>query len=156
MTLKELRIKKGLTQIACAAILGVSLRTYIRYEKEENKQETLKYKYMYKALEDYGLIDEQHGILKIEDIRERCLEVFQNYEVEYCYLFGSYAKNRATEESDVDLLIATPKKGLEFFEIVESLREKLCKNVDVLHTTQLNQNMALIEEILRDGIKIYG
>ena len=111
---------------------------------------------MYNALENYGLMDEQHGILKIEDIRERCLEIFQNYEVEYCYLFGSYAKNRATEESDIDLLIATPKKGLEFFEIVESLREKLCKKVDVLHTTQLNQNMALTEEILRDGIKIYG
>ena len=81
---------------------------------------------------------------------------FKKYEVEYCYLFGSYAKGKATETSDVDLLIATPLSGLKFFELVEELREKLCKKVDALHQTQLNNNLKLTQEILKDGLKIYG
>lgn len=156
MTLKELRIKKGLTQLACATVLGVSHRTYIRYETDESKVNTLKYRYMVKELETYGVIDETHGILSLEQIKKICTEVLDGHEVEYCYLFGSYAKGKATETSDIDLLIATPVNGLAFFEIVEILREKLGKKVDALHQTQLNNNIELTNEILRDGIKIYG
>lgn len=156
MTLKELRIKKGLTQLVCAQFLGVSLRTYIRYESDDNKANTLKYRYMLKELETYGYIDEQHGVLTVESIKNICAEIFERYAVEYCYLFGSYAKGKATETSDVDLLIATPLNGLQFFELVETLREKLCKKIDALHQTQLNNNLELTQEILKDGIKIYG
>ena len=156
MTLKEIRIKKGLTQLACAKFLGVSHRTYIRYEADESKQNTLKYRYMVKELEEYGKIDETHGVLTIEHIKTICAEVFDKYEVDYCYLFGSYAKGKATQTSDVDLLIATPINGLSFFEMVESLREKLCKKVDALHQTQLKNNIELTNEILKDGVKIYG
>ena len=78
MTLKELRIKKGLTQLVCAQFLGVSLRTYIRYESDDNKANTLKYRYMLKELETYGYIDEQHGVLTVESIKNifssRCNE----------------------------------------------------------------------------------
>ena len=156
MTLKELRINKGLTQQACAKFLGISLRTYIRYETDASKTDTLKYRYMLKELETYGFIDEEHGVLTIENIKIACVEIFQNYDVEYCYLFGSYAKGKAKGASDVDLLIATPLNGLQFFEMVELLREKLCKKVDALHQTQLNNNLELTHEILKDGIKIYG
>ena len=156
MTLKQLRIKKGLSQKTCAEMLGVSLRTYIRYEQEKNKQSTIKYHYMFAELEKYGIIDEQHGILTIDAIKNKCTEVFKNYEINYCYLFGSYAKGKANEKSDVDLLISTQITGLEFYEMVELLREKLCKKVDVLHQSHLNNNIELTNEILKDGIKIYG
>ena len=156
MILKQLRIKKGLTQKACAEILGVSLRTYIRYEQEESKRDTIQYRYMIAELEKYGIIDENRGVLTIEAIKNACAEVLQNFEVNYCYLFGSYAKGKANEKSDVDLLISTQITGLEFYEMVELLREKLCKKVDVLHQSQLNNNLELTNEILKDGIKIYG
>ena len=73
-----------------------------------------------------------------------------------CYLFGSYAKGRATERSDVDLLVFTETTGLRFFELVEVLRESLKKKVDVLDQSQLKGNDVLVSEILKDGIKIYG
>ena len=76
--------------------------------------------------------------------------------MEYGYLFGSYAKGKATERSDVDLLVAMPTNGLKFFGLVEALREGLNKKVDVLDIGQLNNNIALTQEILKDGIKIYG
>ena len=78
------------------------------------------------------------------------------YGVEYCYLFGSYAKGKAAPTSDVDLLICSEASGLRFFELVEKLREGLKKKVDVLDQRQLTQNPELTHEILKDGIKIYG
>ena len=40
-------------------------------------------------------------------------------------------------------------------ELVESIREGLKKKVDVLNYEQLNNNPELINEILKDGVKIY-
>ena len=156
MTLKELRIKKGLTQLVCAQFLGVSLRTYIRYESDDNKANTLKYRYMLKELETYGYIDEQHGVLTVESIKNICAEIFERYAVEYCYLFGSYAKGKATPTSDVDLLVSTNVKGIKFYGLVEEIRTVLHKNVDVLNIDQLKDNVELTEEIFKDGVKIYG
>ena len=76
--------------------------------------------------------------------------------VKYCILFGSYAKGKETPTSDVDLLISANIKGLKFYGLVEELRVALHKKVDVLDMNQLKNNLELTEEILKDGIKIYG
>jgi len=54
MTLKELRISKGLNQSDCADFLGMSRRNYQNYENDANKINTAKYKTIYKQLESYG------------------------------------------------------------------------------------------------------
>ncbi len=156
MTLKQLRKEKGITQSECAKLLQVSLRTYKRYESDESKISPLKYQFLLQRLNEYGLVDEEHGILTIERIREICSEVFKDYSVAYCYLFGSYAKGKATDKSDVDLLVAVPIDGMKFFELIERLREKLKKKIDLLDISQLDNNPMLVQEILKDGIKIYG
>lgn len=156
MTLKELRIEKGLTQAACAKAIGIPMRTYVRYESDEGRKDTIKYRYIFETLQKYGVIDEDHGLLTVEKIREICTPLFERYNVRYAYLFGSYAKGKATEKSDVDLLISMPLNGLRFYEFVEVLRESLKKKVDLLDDTQLENNTALVKEILQDGIKIYG
>lgn len=156
VTLRELRKQKKLTQVECAKYLGIPVRTYQNYETDEAKSSSMKYAYMLEKLKQYGFVDETHGILSVQHIKDTCMEVFDNYDVEYCYLFGSYSKGKATEESDVDLLISTPISGIRFFDLVETLREKLQKKVDVLNLEQLDNNTELINEILKDGIKIYG
>lgn len=156
MELKSIRMSKGLTQVQAARILGVSRRTYIKYENGEAHLPEVKHNFFCRTLEEYGRIDEEHGLLTIEQIKEICGRVLEEYNVEYCYLFGSYAKGRATEKSDVDLLVALPVDGLKFFGLVETLREELKKKVDVLDVAQLKNNTALVQEILKDGIKIYG
>ena len=156
MTLKELRKQKKLTQAACAAYLGMPLRTYQNYENDPGKSASMKYLYMMQKLERYGFVDENHGLLSLQTIRTVCAEVLAGYDVEYGYLFGSYAKGTATETSDVDLLLSTSAKGITYYEMVETLREKLKKKTDVLNLEQLENNPALIHEILKDGIRIYG
>lgn len=156
MTLKELRKQKKLTQIECASYLGVPIRTYQNYENDDRKQTSLKYLYMIQKLEKYGFVDEKHGILTINEIKVLCSSIFSNYDIEYCYLFGSYAKGKATDVSDIDLLLSTTVSGIRFYDIVEALRECLKKRVDVLTLEQLKENIELVNEVLKDGVKIYG
>lgn len=156
MKLRDIRSSKQLTQVQAAKILGVSRRTYINYENGTATLPAPKYDFLCKTLEEYGYIDEDHGILTLEFIKTGCAKVFKEYGVEYCYLFGSYAKGNATEKSDVDLLVSVQIDGLGFFGLVETLRETLKKKVDVLDLAQLSNNAELVREILKDGIKIYG
>ena len=156
MTLKELRSSKSLTQKAAAALCGIPLRTYVRYENNPDAEGSLKYQYLFQKISQYGFVDENHGVLSKDDIVRSCNLVFQTYPVEYCYLFGSYAKGLASETSDVDLLLRTDTTGIKFYGLVERLREALKKNVDVLEVRQLTNNPELINEILKDGVKIYG
>ncbi|HJB87374.1 MAG TPA: nucleotidyltransferase domain-containing protein, partial [Candidatus Dorea faecigallinarum] len=72
-----------------------------------------------------NFIDEEHGLLTIDDITSKCSEVFKQYNVKSCYLFGSYAKGKATPVSDVDLLISADVKGLRFYGMTEELRNIL-------------------------------
>lgn len=156
MTLRELRKNKGITQQQAADFVGVPLRTYSNYENDFKKQNSIKYKYMVEKLYSYGYIDEETGVLSLEEIKKICVSILSKYPVEYCYLFGSYAKGKATPSSDVDFLIHTSLSGLKFYGLVEELREQLKKKVDVLDQKQIIDNFELTNEILKDGIKIYG
>ena len=156
MTLKELRKQKKLTQAECSKYLGMPLRTYQNYETDIAKVSSMKYSFMMQKLQEYGYIDETHGLLTVDQIKEICTDIFADYAVEYCYLFGSYAKGKATDTSDIDLLVSTTTTGMRFYDLVESLRESLRKQVDILNYEQLKDNPDLVNEILKDGIKIYG
>ena len=156
MTLRELRKKQGLTQKEAALFVGVPLRTYSNYENDPTKETSIKYQYMIAKLQSRGSVNEENGVLSIDAIRDVCTDVFSRYSVEYCYLFGSYAKGKATATSDVDLFINTTVTGIRFFGLIEELREGLHKKVDVLDQRQIAENFALANEILKDGIKIYG
>lgn len=156
MKLKDLRIEKKMTQQQVADLAGISLRSYKTYENDESKEGTIKYDYIVEKLEKVNIIDEEHGILEIEDIKRICEEVFKRYNVYYCYLFGSYAKGYATEVSDVDLLIDTDARGINFYGLIEELRVNLHKKVDLLNMDQLKDNLELTKEILKDGVKVYG
>ena len=154
--LKKLRIEKRITQQEAADIIGVSLRSYVSYENDEKKVGTTKYRFLLQEVKKINPIDEENGILSKDDIRKICSSIFSEYEVEYCYLFGSYAKGKATGASDVDLLISSKTTGLKYYELVERLREGLHKRVDLLDYKQLLNNEALLNEVLKEGIRIYG
>ena len=70
--LKKIRIDKRLSQQDAAALLGVSLRSYITYENNERKSDTIKYRFLLRELEQITKIDEEHGILSKEDIIRIC------------------------------------------------------------------------------------
>ena len=154
--LKKLRKEKKMTQQQAADLIGISLRSYKSYENELTKKGSIKYNYIMEKLAAINPIDEEHGVVDVNYIQQKCSEVFQKYDINYCYLFGSYAKSKAKPTSDVDLLISANVRGLRFYGMVEEIRTALHKKVDVLDINQLKENLELTQEILKDGIKIYG
>ena len=145
--------KIDLSNIETSGLMGGFFMTK---ENDEEKRGAIKYNYIVEQLTKINFIDEEHGVLTIEDITRKCAKVLEQYDVNFCYLFGSYAKGTATDTSDVDLLISTAISGIQFYDLVETVRETLQKKVDVLNHKQLNDNPELVHEILKDGIKIYG
>ena len=156
MSIKELRKSLDLTQKEVSKLVSIPLRTYLNYENDETKKGTTKYNYIVERLEEYGYIDEEHGLLSFEKVKTIVSSVLSKYDAEYCYLFGSYAKETANEKSDIDLLLASSVTGVKFYGLVEELREQLKKKVEVVTVSSLEGNLELLNEILKDGIKIYG
>ena len=86
MSLKDIRLQSNLTQEEAAQLLGVTRRTYVNYEAGKIDASSLKYKYVVETLQKATLIDENHGILTIDQIRKICGEIFKDYSVEYLSL----------------------------------------------------------------------
>ncbi len=153
--LLQKRKELGLTQIQAAKICGVSRRTYQSYEERAILNAT--YDELLRKLEEAGLAESENHVLSLKTIKNTCRQVLPFYpEVACAYLFGSYARGEATGKSDIDILVVCPPIGMKFFEIGPVLEETLGKTVDIHTHRQLAGNPALLEEILKDGIKIYG
>ena len=159
MTLKETRELYRLTQIKAAEIVGIPVRTFRRYEIDEDYGDVLKRKKIIDILIDKCEITEDKGLLTIEKIKEELTKLFDNqYKgiVEFCYLFGSYAKGYAKENSDVDLCVSSSLSGIRIAGLAEAIRAVLHKKIDLIRFDTLNSNFELSKEIMKSGIKIYG
>ena len=159
MSLKEIRISYGLSQSEAASVVGVPVRTFRRYELDEQYGSGFKRAMFINLLKDKYEITEEKGFLTIERIKQTLTELFDNEysdSIDFCYLFGSYAKGLAKENSDVDLYISSSLTGLRFVGLIEKIRQTLHKKVDLLRSSELENNIDLVNEILKDGVKIYG
>ena len=159
MTLLESRKKYGVSQSDVATLLKVPLRTYIRYEKDNSYGDELKRQMMINSINEKYEITEEKGILSIGFIKDELTKLFQSqYKdvVNFCYLFGSYAKGYANEKSDVDLCVSSSLTGIKIAGLAESIRNVLHKHIDLIRVDTLNGNIELLNEIMKDGIKIYG
>lgn len=88
-------------------------------------------------------------IYTIEEIKTRIMPLAVKYQLYAVYLFGSYARGEATEDSDIDILIdrtGSLIKGLfDMGGLYNDLCDSLKKEVDIVTTYVLVQ----AEEIQR-------
>ena len=154
--LKQKRKELGITQIQAANACGVSRRTYQTYEETHNLNDT--YNELLNKLDEMGILDGSNYISSVKHIKNVCRELFKEKypEVECAYLFGSYARGEATGTSDIDILVVCPPMGMKFYGIVGELEKLLHKQVDLHTHRQLAENERFLEQVLKDGIKIYG
>ena len=114
---------------------------------------------MIDVLKDKCAITEDKGLLSISQIKQLLSSIFDTEykdQIEFCFLFGSYAKGYAKENSDIDLCISTNLTGLKFVGLSETIRNTLHKRIDLIRFSNLSDNFELVGEIMKDGIKIYG
>ena len=156
--MNELRIKRkqlGLTQEQTARACGVSRRTYQTYEETDSFNDT--YDELIRRLDEMGVMDGSNYIASIKGIKFAARMIFSKYpKVKCAYLYGSYARGEATGKSDVDILVVCDPMGLDFYGMINELEEQLHKKVDLQTHRQIVDDENIIENILKEGIKIYG
>lgn len=101
-----------------------------------------------------------------DEIRRLIVPIAEKYKLRGVYLFGSYARGTATEESDVDLLIDTAGAGvhtlLQLAAIYCDLEDALQKRVDVVTVSALTQEARMPSEqnfrntIWNERVKLYA
>ncbi len=94
----------------------------------------------------------------IEEIRELLLPLLSEVPVSKAVLFGSYARNEATADSDIDLFVDTEGRlrGLAFLGFCEDVEEKVQKPVDIFEKAYLAPDSELYSRINAEGVTIYG
>ena len=145
MTLKEIRAEYGVSQQRAAAAAGMPLRTYIRYEMNENYGDPLKRRMMIELIKEKCQINETQGVIPVKTIIEKTASIINEYfpkSVESCYLFGSYAKGYALPVDE------------EMKELERKLNETLHKNISLMSIEEAAGKVDLLKEVLKIGIRI--
>ena len=100
-------------------------------------------------------------VLSKEYIAQVVKEYFKDKPVKKVYLFGSYARGEADDNSDVDLLVdldRTQTIGWSFYGWHEELKNRLKKNVDVISNAKRSEevsNWNFIVKINQNKLLIY-
>lgn len=96
-------------------------------------------------------------IYTIEEIREILKSILENMPVYTVILFGSYAKNTANENSDLDFVIDTKETlmGFKLYSLITKIEETFDKEVDAFEKTEIIRNSKIDEEIRRTGVVVY-
>ena len=91
----------------------------------------------------------------ISKIQKAVVPIAQSYGVKRLYLFGSYAKGTANQNSDIDLLVekGKPMSLLKLSGMRQSVQEALNLSVDLVTTTGIEE--AFHREIAGTEILIY-
>ena len=84
-------------------------------------------------------------VLTITDIQRIIKPLAQKYHICEVYIFGSYARNEATVDSDIDFLI---------FAFAEELRMIIQKEIDVFEINEVNKDSLFYETIMKERVKV--
>lgn len=104
-------------------------------------------------------------VYTMEDLKQKIIPIAQKYDIQAVYIFGSYARGDADENSDVDVLFKREGSKIRGFIIgafYEDLMESLGKGVDLVTEEALEQHDSrnitpwFYENLQKEKVKIYG
>lgn len=104
-----------------------------------------------------GEVDEMNNkIFTIKDIEILVKPIAEKYKVKEIYLFGSYARGEADENSDLDFLVFGGEhfKRTMIFSFAEELRMILKKDVDVFEINEINSDSNFYNQIMKERMYI--
>lgn len=86
-------------------------------------------------------------------LAEHYSEFQEKYQVEKIGLFGSYAKDKATDESDIDIFVKMKPSLFDMVAIKEQIENDLHKKVDIIREHK-NIKPFFLQIIQRDVIYV--
>ena len=96
-------------------------------------------------------------VYTINEIKQILNRVLKNMPVYTVILFGSYAKNTATKNSDLDLVLDTNDTlmGFKLYSLITKIEEAFNKRVDAFEKTEIIKNSRIDKEIQKTGVVVY-
>lgn len=110
-------------------------------------------------------------IYSLQEIINICMPILKKYNIKKAYIFGSYARGEATEDSDIDIMIRKTDSNiitlLDLSRLEIELEKKLEKNIDIIieetYTEEINKKdvygtlakKIFYNEILKDRSVVY-
>lgn len=97
-------------------------------------------------------------IISLDYLQKHVASIAKKHGVAKVWLFGSYARHTATENSDIDLLIEKGKLNsyIDIFRFQYEIEDYFAKKVDIVTTESIKSEFFLLKNIKKDGIQIYG
>jgi len=95
-------------------------------------------------------------IYTIDKIKDIVKPIAKKYNVQSIYLFGSYARGEANENSDLDFLVfgGDKFKLTNIFSLAEDLRIAFKRQVDVFEISEINTDSAFYSTIMNERLNV--
>ena len=93
-------------------------------------------------------------VYTLEEIKYIAIPIAKTYGIKSISLFGSYAKGKATSNSDIDFIIDKGELiGIKYFSFLEDLEHAFDCKIDLI-TTEFS-NKEFLNAIKKDEVLIY-
>ena len=86
-------------------------------------------------------------------LKEHTNEFQEKYDIEQIGIFGSYARDEATENSDIDIFVKMKPTLSNYVNIKEELETAFHKSVDIVRIRD-KMNPYLLKRIQKDGVYV--
>ena len=100
----------------------------------------------------------KNSVLTIEEIRSALAEICKDSSVNRIWLFGSYARNEADSESDIDLIVDLDRAlDIEIFDSIDGVKLDTLplKSFDRKRRSDLLFNKRFVDRVDRERILVY-
>lgn len=96
-------------------------------------------------------------VYTIDEIKEILSRLLKNEPVDEVILFGSYAKETADKDSDIDLVIDSKERllGFKLYSLISQIEDTFNKQVDGFEKSEIIENSKIDKEIKKTGVVIY-
>lgn len=91
----------------------------------------------------------------LNEIKEKAIPIAMSYGIQSLGIFGSYARNEATDDSDIDFCVekGSLRSLLQYVSFVDELEKNLGCHVDVV-TTEI-EDKQFLNRILKERVLLY-
>ena len=98
-------------------------------------------------------MDKEQAIKLVQNYKQAILPLYKDAKV---YLYGSYSKGTAHQDSDIDVAVVVPEVSGDWFSVVPPLWTKARKISSLIEPVIMedNEHSPLYDDVMRTGIAV--